>query len=237
MDGAWILTQLTPHSPGFWLALSWLTLPGVLIAARRMGARGGRWLFAARWVLIPYAGLMAGALSPRLMGLSTINWATTLGLGVVLLFGILLLAIVVRLFMIAGDLSTDDAARTDGDDPPAGWVNVGLSALMTGAEQFHWAFVRGAIWELLLLWPQPVERPAYFALWIATLLTLPEIWLQPIALPQRLVKSVLLVMTAIFFLYTRNFWLAWLAHFIAWFVLTQRAPGNDPDPSAVGEGG
>ena len=237
MNGAWIQSQLTPQAPAFWLLLSLVSLPLVLIAATRVSKRGQRWLYAARWVLIPYAGLMTGGLSPRLMGLSKINWATTLSLGIALLFGLLLLTIGVRIFVIANSQPSKQSDSEESDhsfsEPRSGWANIGLTILLTGAEQFHWSFVRGAIWELLLLWPQPLDgSPAYRAIWIATLITLPEIWLQPLAGPQRLLKSVLLVMTAIVFLYTRNFWLAWLVHATAWLILTQRTPNIDANASA-----
>lgn len=225
MNSEWIRSQLTPQAPGFWLILSLVTLPLVLIVAARLSRRHQRWLYAARWVLIPYFGLMAGGLSPRLMGLSKINWATTLNLGIALLFGLMLLAIGVRIFISVNSRSTGEEDGRALGEPRSGWADMGLMILMSGAEEFHWSFIRGAIWELLLFWPQPLDGlPGYRAIWIATLITLPEIWMQPLAAPQRLVKSALLVMTAIVFFYTRNFWLAWLVHAIAWLVLTQRTP-------------
>ncbi len=238
MNGAWIQSQLTLQSPGFWLLLSLVSLPLVLIAEARVSPRRQRWLSAARWVLIPYAGILAGGLSPRLLGLSKINWATTLSLGVALLFGLLLLTIGVRIFVIANSQTSrqsgGDARGRAFSEPRSGWAHMGLTILMTGAEQFHWSFVRGAIWALLLLWPQLLDGdPAYRAIWIATLVTLPEIWLQRLVGPQRLLKSVLLVITAIVFFYTRNFWLAWLTHAMAWLVLTQRTPNMADTPGAA----
>lgn len=238
MNSVWIQSQLTPLSPGFWLALSFVSLPLVLIVGARLSMRRQRWLFAARWVLIPYAGLMTGGLSPRLMGLSKINWATTLGLGVALFFGLLLLTIGVRIFVISNSQDGGETRQKSLDGSRSGWADIGLTVLVTGAEQFHWSFIRGAIWALLLTWPQPFDgSPAYRSLWIATLVTLPEIWLQPLAGSQRLLKSVLLVVTAIVFFYTRNFWLVWLLYAAAWLVLTQRTPGIDADTRPVVENG
>ncbi len=229
MTSEWILSQLTPSAPGFWLALSLLTLPVALILGARLSERSRRWLYAARWVLIPYAGLLTGGLSPRLMGLSKINWATTLSLGVALFFGLAALAFGVRIFIA----STEKAENGPGllvRETRADWATSIVLVLMIGAEQFHWSFIRGAIWELLLTWPQPLNgRPAYWAIWIATLIVLPGIWLQPISVPHQLIKSTLLVMTAIVFFYTRNFWLAWLLHVTAWFLLTQRIPRTTED--------
>lgn len=226
MTSEWIYSQLTPTAPGFWLALSLLTLPVALIVGARLSARGRRWLYAARWVLIPYTGLLAGGLSPRLMGLSKIDWAVTLSLGAALFFGLAALAFIVRTFMAA----TGGAEGVLVSEARADWAASVVMVLMIGAEQFHWSFLRGAIWELLLTWPQPLsERPAYWAIWIATLISLPGIWLQPVSAPHRLVKSALLIITAVVFFYTRNFWLSWLIHATAWFLLTQRIPQSIED--------
>ena len=226
MISEWIYSQLTPTAPGFWLALSLLTLPVALIVGARLSARGRRWLYAARWALIPYAGLLAGGLSPRLMGLSKIDWAVTLSLGVALFFGLTALAFGVRIFMA----TTGEAESSLIQETRVGWSSSVVMVLMIGAEQFHWSFLRGAIWELILTWPQPLsERPAYWAIWIATLISLPGVWLQPINVPHRLVKSALLIITAVVFFYTRNFWLSWLVHVTTWFLLTQRIPQGIED--------
>jgi len=230
MTSEWILSQLTPTAPGFWLALSLLTLPVALFLGVRISERSRRWLYAARWVLIPYAGLLAGGLSPRLMGLSKIDWATTLSLGMALFFGLTALAFGVRIFIASTEKAEDGGHGVLVSETRAGWATSMILVLMIGAEQFHWTFIRGAIWELLLTWPQPLSgRLAYWAIWIATILTLPGVWLQPISIPRKLIKSTLLVMTAIVFFYTRNFWLAWLLHVTAWFLLTQRIPRTMED--------
>jgi hypothetical protein len=54
--------------------------------------------------------------------------------------------------------------------------------------------------------------PIYWSVWGGALLVLPlAVLLQPPG-PQRLVKVVILVVTSVLFLYTRNFWLCWLVH-------------------------
>ena len=97
MTTEWLTAQLSLEAPGFWLALSVLALPIIYTVGRRAPARARPWLAAGRWVLIPYAGLLTGGLSPRFLGLSKINWATTLSLGVAMLSGVLLAAALVRL--------------------------------------------------------------------------------------------------------------------------------------------
>ena len=230
MTSEWVLSQLTPAAPGFWLALSLLALPVALILGARASERGQRWVYAARWVLIPYAGLLAGGLSPRLMGLSKIDWAVTLSLGAALFFGLAALAFAVRIFMATTGGAEGDSHSSLVDGTRDSWADSVALVLMIGAEQFHWSFLRGAIWELLLTWPQALNgKPAYLAIWIATLVALPGVWLQPISVPHRLIKSALLVMTAVVFFYTRNFWLAWLIHVTVWFLLTQRIPRASED--------
>ncbi len=227
MTAAWISTQLSLEAPGFWLVLSALTLPFVYLIGRRVPARARPWLAAGRWVLIPYAGLLAGGLSPSFLGLSKINWATTLSLGVAIFVGVLLVAAMVRL---AGQFSGEgpfrpDSAAGDGAPQSTQWAMLTLTVLWIGAEQFHWSFVRGAVWELLFTLPESDGAlPAYRAMWLATLLTLPEIWLQPTNFPRHLLKSALLIVTAVAFFYTRNFWLCWAIHAGAWIVIAGLAP-------------
>jgi hypothetical protein len=220
MTMEWLTAQLSLEAPGFWLALSILALPLIYIFGRRAPMRVRPWLAAARWVFIPYAGLLAGGLSPRFLGLSKINWATTLSLGVAMLSGVLLVAGLIRL-----------ATRTTDSPPPSGaedargvhgapWSALTLTILWIGAEQFHWSFVRGALWELLYTLPQSSDIvPAYRAMWLATLITLPEIWLQPSDFSRCLLKSALLIVTAVAFFYTRNFWLCWIIHAGAWLLI------------------
>jgi len=76
----------------------------------------------------------------------------------------------------------------------------------------HWVFLRGAVWELLLALPSPPESPGYWAVWLASLLALPELVIQHRHTSQRIIAGVLLVTTAILFFYTRNFFLCWLLH-------------------------
>ncbi len=235
MTAAWISSQLSLEAPGFWLVLSALTLPFVYLLGRRLPNRARPWLAAGRWVLIPYAGLLAGGLSPSFLGLSKINWATTLSLGAAILVSVLLVAAIVRL---AGRLSADDpfrpASAAGGEAAQSTqWATLMLTVLWIGAEQFHWSFVRGAVWELLFTLPSgEAALPAYRAMWLATLLTLPEIWLQPTNFPRHLLKSAMLIVTAVAFFYTRNFWLCWAIHAGAWLIIAGLPPVSLASSSA-----
>jgi hypothetical protein len=218
----WLIEQLSLESPLFWLALSVLTLPLVYVLARRVPPRAAAWIAVMRWVLIPYMGLMLGGLSPRFLGLSKINWATTLSLGMVVLFAALAAGAAIRIALLAEARSgeTSIPALSGEAQQPWRWSGVLLAVFWIGAEQFHWCFVRGAIWETLLINPEIDARlPAYRAMWLATLVILPEIWLQPGDLARHLLKAAILVVSAVAFFYTRNFWLCWVISAGLWLLI------------------
>lgn len=199
----WFIGQLHPLRPGFWLllsfALSGLTLlatrflPGKIVGRLRMG----------RWIFTPYLGLLVGGLSPRLLGLSDIDWVAGLGLGVGLIFAIWLLLALVQ-------------ATLHRETAPESARPLGRSILeqivWAGSQEFHWAFLRGAVWEMLLALPSPPALPGYWAIWLASLLALPGIFIQHQHTAQRIIAGMLLITTAILFFYTRNFFLCWLLH-------------------------
>lgn len=226
MTAAWISTQLSLEAPGFWLVLSALTLPFVYLIGRRVPACSA--LVGCGSVgFDSLCRAVGGRAFTQLSGSLKINWATTLSLGVAIFVGVLLVAAMVRL---AGQFSGEgpfrpDSAAGDGAPQSTQWAMLTLTVLWIGAEQFHWSFVRGAVWELLFTLPESDGAlPAYRAMWLATLLTLPEIWLQPTNFPRHLLKSALLIVTAVAFFYTRNFWLCWAIHAGAWIVIAGLAP-------------
>ena len=188
--------------PGFWLVIS--VLFGVVLLAGRAYAppawRGP--LALAWWVIIPYLALLAGAVSPRLMGLYWLDWRAAFQVGAGLLLASVLLALVGRL------LTSPSAAPVE----DGGWPQRGVWIVEAGAEEWFWCFLRAAFWELLLAWPQAVTLPLYTAVWAAGALALPfTLALQPDP-ALRVIKLAALVVTSILFLYTRNFWLCWLIH-------------------------
>ena len=162
------------------------------------------------------------------MGLSNIDWQATLGTGVGLVFAILALLVVVR---ISGAPSGD--AHSPSSDPVTEFPEEAASQtsrpnvhhimsviVVSGAEQFHWVFLRGALWELLILAPLSIDAPSYWAIWIAGAIILFESLLYRLSARQWLVQFVALSATSIVFLYTRNFWLCWLLHFTIALMLT-----------------
>ena len=88
---------------------------------------------------IPYVALLVGALSPRRMGLSGLDWVRTLGLGIPL-------AIVAWLVILIGwhrGLGAWDRVPSPVSHRrlPAGWPSAIVEA---AAQQWHWAFYRSA---------------------------------------------------------------------------------------------
>lgn len=197
---AWMVSQLRPDAPGFWLLLDLLIALGLLMAAAWAPMQRRALLRALRWLLIPYVALLAGAVSPQWMGLSGINWQAGLTLGLGFVGALLALLALMR-------LTQRDAAAA----PPADGATVIYSLLAAGLEQFHWSFQRGALLLLLPSWPGGLESPAYWATWAAALLALPGVVFHTPGVA-RLYKGLALVATAILFFYTRNFWLCWLLH-------------------------
>lgn len=188
--------------PGFWLVISVL-FAVVMLAGRAYAPPAWRnWITLAYWVVIPYLALLAGAVSPRLMGLYWLDWRATFQVGAGLLLATVLLALV-------GRLLTSPSAQPAND---GGWSRRATWVILAGAEEWFWCFLRAAFWELLLAWPQAVTLPLYGAIWGAGGLALPlALALQPNS-AQRVIKLAVLVVTSTLFLYTRNFWLCWLVH-------------------------
>ncbi len=187
--------------PGFWLVLS-LVGAVILLVARNIVPPAARpWLAPLYWLLVPYMALLMGAVSPRLMGLYWFDWRATFQVGAGLLLAIGALAVVVWLF--AAPRAPASGGR---------WGYRLQAVLLAGAEEWYWCFVRAALWEIALALPELSAPPLYWAVWGGALLVLPlSLLLQPTGL-QRLVKLVILVVTSVLFLYTRNFWLCWLVH-------------------------
>ena len=197
---SWFAAQLHPGAPGLWLVLDLLFALGLLLAGSWILATRQRLLRALRLLLVPWLALLAGAISPQWMGMAGVDWQVglTLGLGFVLV----MLALLGLTHLSVREPHLPPAARAESS------LDVALAA---GLEQFHWAFQRGALLILMPTWPGALEAPAYWAIWIATLLALPGIWLHRQGLT-RLYALVALVGTAILFFYTRNFWLCWVLH-------------------------
>jgi hypothetical protein len=223
MFADWLLTQLHWQRPGFWLLLSFIGSILLLSLSWRLPAERRYHLRLARWFLIPYLGLIAGGLSPRLMGLTQLDWVAGLSLGITIIFAIWVLLLLIR--------ATIHIEEAPGEDQPLRSFTLVEQIIRAGVQEFHWAFLRAASWEILLAAPRAMETPGYWAIWLASVLALPGIYVQYTRTSQRLITGVVLITTAILFFYTRNFWLCWLLHATSQLLLGQRwSAEKETDP-------
>jgi hypothetical protein len=208
MPTSWLIEQLSPYSPGFWLLLSFLSTALLALIQRYIPARWRGLIWFALWLLIPYMGLLMGGLSPRLMGLAGHDWLAGLGLGLGIIFAVVILLMLAR---AVTDLGVPTATTADAADR-IGWHTLSSTLLWCGIEQFHWVFLRGGIWEMLQTLPDPPELVGYWAIWSAAVVILIELLMFRPAFFPLLIQLVALTTTSILFLYTRNFWLCWAMH-------------------------
>lgn len=196
-------------------------------------------LRTAGWIVIPYLGLITGGISPRLLGLTGINWSASFGFGLVLIGSVLVVLVVIRSVMAFALAPVPTTALPA--NPPlgsittptylrgAGTTGFSISLLDIGAEEFHLAFLRSASWELLLGIPLLSTQANYWAAWVGLAFALPEALYSQPSVAQRLCKGVLLVATTVLFIFTRNLWLSWLLHLLGWVLL---APAAERDNQA-----
>jgi hypothetical protein len=198
-----------------WLAIGLSTGLLLLLIYPLLAPRFRQPLLLLRWVLVPYLGLLTGGLSPRLMGLTGINWLASFGLGLGLIGALLALLILVRTLINLTQEEPTLKPAPKATDPV--WSL--LPALQIGAEEFHWSFLRGVLWETLLGNGLTTAQAGYWAVWLAALLALPAILRYQPTTIARLLKGAMLLMTTVLFFYTHNFWLCWLLHGMAWSLL------------------
>ena len=218
MDISWIWEQLTgaPMGAGLWLALSFLLAGLTTGLAQLFAPELERTVRVVRWVSLPYLGLVLGELSPRSMGISYIDWSLGLRVGLVVLAGMSSLLAVVRIWL-----------HNDKKPPPGGQSSGPLSLFMwigSGAQEFHWCFLRGAALELLISLPAAGQPPQYWSTWLGAAFALPGVILHSRQNSDRLATAAILLSTTSLFLYTRNFWLSWLLHAGIRAVIQSRQP-------------
>ena len=212
------------REPGFWLVLTLLLGVAVLAGRSFLPPRWRTPALLAYWILLPYGALIAGAVSPRLMGLVYIDWLTTLRLGLGLAAVLIVVALGGRL-LLQRNLP---AAPGDESTALATWPALGLAILLSGGEEFFWCFLRGAVGEVLWMQQAAVPLPDYVAIWIAALLALPFALVAQPTWSERLVQVVVLIATSVLFFYTRNFWLCWFTHAALWLILAPAASARTP---------
>ena len=198
-----------------WLAIGLSTGLLLLLSHPLLAPRFRQPLLLLRWILVPYLGLLTGGLSPRLMGLTGINWLDSFGLGLGLIGALLALLILVRTLVNL----THDEPTTKAPHHITYPLWSLFPALQIGAEEFHWSFLRGVLWETLLGNGLATAQASYWAVWLAALLALPAILRYQPTTVARLLKGAMLLITTVLFFYTQNFWLCWLLHSMAWSLL------------------
>jgi len=226
------------QAPVGWLGATLVCGVALLLIYRQTPANYRRPLRNIRWFVLPYLGLLTGGISPRFMGLTGINWFASFGFGLVLIAGILAVLALVRSVMAFSVSTTTTASPTaavalsraglpqqpgEGERQKRYATAFPISVLNIGAEEFHLAFLRSAIWELMLTFAIAPVLAGYWAAWAALTLALPEALYYPATVTQRLCKGALLVATTVLFIFTRNFWLCWLLHLLGWSLLAPSA--------------
>lgn len=218
------LTRLSLAIPILWIAVSLITSLAVAIIRRKWTASQQYWVDNARWVLIPYIALLSGHLSPRLMGLTEFNWLSSISIGAGF---ITVVAILLTLVLNNGtDLLQANQIPHGGQTQPdssLGTTQQGKTAaqlIVSGAaQQFHWAFLRSALWETLLRIGFTSPAAVNLGIWVGSLIAALELLLHKRNTVQRLVDLTTLLLTTILFFYTRNLWLCWVLHIMVSFLL------------------
>ncbi len=154
---------------------------------------------------LPYLALLAGAASPRGMGLMGLDWVRTFGLGVPL--AVIAWALIWVGWRQAHPTPSELTPTHHRGAGTAGWLSAALEA---GGQQMHWAFYRDA-WTR---WWDP-----YWGAW-ASLLTLGLEWISGAwswrgrrAPLQMLMAHILLALiTTALHLLVSNWWLNWGLH-------------------------
>ncbi len=198
------------HTPASWLLINLALTMGLLLAHDWIAHSYRRPMIRVRNILLPYLALLTGGISPRLMGLTGIDWLVSFGFGVGLITAILGLLVLVRSTIDLPDqFSVAEQAERHGRTA----TTVSLAPFVNaGIDQFYWSFLRGALWETFQLVPTWSTPSGYWAIWLAALVAIPEILRFQPSLPARLLKLLILLLTTILFIYTQNFWLCWLLH-------------------------
>ena len=240
---------LSFQMPGLWLLLTAIVTVLLLVWRQYFPGKWERSLWIALWLLIPYFGLLMGGLSPRLMGLIYIDWSSSLSLGFGLIFIVIALLTLVRMTValpgLEPDSSQDVQSRTAVESEQerresriasslyeVTWRSLGVSIALSGVEEFHRAFLRGSLWEILLILPNPPELPAYWAIWFAAAIASVETLFHRPSFARWLFQNAILVTTSILFFYTRNFWLCWFLNAVAQLIA---APYGSPQLLALEE--
>jgi hypothetical protein len=217
---AWIIVSVAVFIAASWLgwlATGWQSRhPDGRLArqARRSEVQGIVWIMRFAYGLgIPYAALLMGLASPRLLGLTEINWVQSLGPGGAL-------AGIALAILVLGWWGYRREVPPPPDLPP--WP---LAILEIAALQGHWALYRTGA----MLW----LNDAYGGVWAGLALIALEAALVPttwraLAAPdevERVLRPAAFAFSStILFYFTHNLWLGWAFHCVGEMALTRWLP-------------
>lgn len=209
-----MIRVFSPDAPGLWLLIGVVALALHGLAFQRLTSRQNLWIAAARWTLIPYVGLISGALSPRFLGIAFVDWQAAFGAGALLL--------VLFLALLAAVVATVRSPLPARQEREASFNTVPrlMMLIVTGVEQFQWTFFRGGVGEAYTLLNPGAALDGSRLLVVASALMIPELLIQRLAPIGLLFKVLLLITSAAIYLYTQNFWLCWVFHLIAWSLIS-----------------
>ena len=202
-------------APILWILLS--ILLSVFLNGIRLRISSGlyQYLKLGRWAIVPYLALVSGHVSPRLMGITDLDWALGLGIGVGIVLGLLLLVVIAN--VTAGAEVNRAFYRSIPENPrpsdvalPSKWIWVAIQAC---TEEVHWLFLRAALWETLLFFPQLADTSAsYVAVWVAGTIALIETSLHSTLGTEWVWSLTTLLLSSVLYLYTRNIYLCCMLH-------------------------
>lgn len=186
------------------------------------------------WVLIPYIGLLIGHLSPTLMGLTHIDWLSSLRYGTGMIFVVIILFGLIRTTAIQPPTKPSQESVTTSPvlllDPknrrnssPLLFTGLLSIIFVAGMQEFHWSFLRGACLEILLILAPNISLPAYSAIWLASALAGLELLTYKQSTVVLITIGVIMITTSILFFYTQNYWLCWGLHISGRLVLIRKA--------------
>ncbi len=252
-----------PSNPAAWLTgsflliiaatnLTWLAVRGRSVQSRfRHGplAPLGWLILALIYLLPPYLAMREGILSPYTLGLTEVNWPTTLSDGMAL-SGIIVGGMVFGWLIYRRSLPEGPLPRGMARIIPA------LRAPVEGAlHQWHWTFYRAAVAEWLMLAPLTApefpaltrltgafhDQPLYWGAWLGLAVAGTEWVLDPFSRStlgrtgdaQALLRRVTLAVTTTgLFVMTRNLWLCLIVHIAVETLMTGWFPlPIEPSPA------
>ena len=197
------------------------------------------WMAYVGWLVVPgYVALLQGVLSPRLMGLTQVD------LGVQLGYGALFMVAATGILLAVG--LTYRRQRLLRQPYPSVMAAISLTTRLiveAGALQWHWAFYRTAMIEALA--SSGLEQAVYWGTWLSVLIVCmegslnPNLWKDlrtPGRAERRILRGVLLIVTSVLYLISRNFWLAWALHGLTVAALEPRLTAGVRSISGTKEG-